>query len=52
MFGKNKKMYDISNRSLTELFQQQELNEFNADLANHFVCQFSCPKNASHSLVY
>lgn len=52
VFGKNKKMYDISTRSLTELFQQQELNEFNADLANHSVCQFSCPTNASHSLVY
>ena len=42
-FGKNKKMYNITDRTITELFQQKEFNEFYADLTNHSVCHFSCP---------
>jgi len=42
-FGKNKKMYSIADRTMTELFQQKELNEFYNNLNNHSVCHFSCP---------
>jgi organic radical activating enzyme len=42
-FGKNKKMYNITDRTITGLFQQQELNDFYSNLNNHSVCQFSCP---------
>jgi len=42
-FGKNKKMYNIADRTLTGLFQQTEFNEFYNNLHDHAVCQFSCP---------
>ena len=42
VFGKNKKMYNIADRTITELFQQTEFNDFYANLENHSVCQFSC----------
>jgi len=42
-FGKNKKMYNITDRTITGLFQQKELNDFYSNLNNHSVCQFSCP---------
>jgi hypothetical protein len=36
-------MYNITERTITNLFQQKEFNEFYADLTNHSVCHFSCP---------
>ena len=41
-FGKNKKHYDIKDRTLTEILSQEETVNFFQTLDQHSCCQFNC----------
>jgi len=42
-FGKNKKSYQISDQTLTQILTRLPVVEFYADLTNKPVCQYNCP---------
>lgn len=42
-FGRNKKHFDISNFTFSEILQKPTVIEFYRDLTNHPVCQYNCP---------
>lgn len=45
-FGKNKKMYDINQYTLTEILQQEQTIKFYQTLDQQPGCQYNCPKTA------
>jgi hypothetical protein len=42
-FGKNKKEYDISTTTLSQILKRPAVVEFYRTLDDHSVCQFNCP---------
>jgi MoaA/NifB/PqqE/SkfB family radical SAM enzyme len=44
-FGKNKKQYDISQYTLSEILERPQVVEFYQNLDQQSACQFFCPKN-------
>jgi MoaA/NifB/PqqE/SkfB family radical SAM enzyme len=47
MFGKNKKQYDITAATLSELLQQPTVVEFYSTLDQHSACQYNCPSSST-----
>lgn len=46
-FGKNKKKYDITQTTLSQLLADAEVIKFYDNLQDHAVCQYNCPKTKS-----
>jgi len=42
-FGKNKKFYQIADKTLTQILTRPAVVEFYSDLTNKPVCQYNCP---------
>jgi hypothetical protein len=42
-FGKNKKSYQISDQTLSQILTRPAVVEFYCDLTNQSVCQYNCP---------
>jgi organic radical activating enzyme len=45
-FGKNKKMYNIGQRTLTEILEQEQTIDFYQTLETQPGCQYNCPNTA------
>ena len=46
-FGKNKKLYDIRQTTLSQLLAESAVIDFYKTLPQHGVCQFNCPDTES-----